>query len=120
MADAGEPLEIRAGIAAYPRERHGDHLLRPARRVVHQRRWALKRWAAKIERQRNPRIAGEVPNDRSVALGLAAEHQLPPAGGEPIIRAAAIANAVVDPESEPRKRRPQPRQRGMIVSPARD
>src|SRR5262245_11915396 len=45
---------------------------------------------------------------------------MPPPGFEPIPGAAAIANAVVDPEGKLRKCGPQPRERGMIVTVARD
>ena len=59
-------------------------------------------------------------NKRGVYLGFAAEHELAPAGLEPALRAAALADAIVDPERQPRKLTFQPYQRGTVVFPARD
>src|SRR5262245_57866897 len=62
----------------------------------------------------------EMANECDVALGFAAEHEVPPSRIKPVLSVAAIGNAAVDPERQLRVRRPQPRQREAIVSPALD
>ena len=86
---------VERGIEA---EHVGVHrALRPAGRLVQELRRSLKRQAAEVERESNPRVCGEMAHEREIGLCFAAEDQMTQSRIEQVLGAMTIRDAVVDP-----------------------
>ncbi len=121
-ADGAQPVEVRPGAAADPRQRHDDEPLRPRCGVVDERRRPLERVAAKIERQHDTvlTLTRKMPHQRRVGLAFAADDQVAQAGVEPARGRRNVGGAVVDPEDKRGKLVPQAAQDTIVVTGAFD
>ena len=93
-----QPLEIRAGGGADPRQGHGDDALGPELRAVEDAGGAELPLALEVQREDQPRLAREQLHQPQVALALAAEDEVAQICREEPPARAFAGEARVDPE----------------------
>ncbi|OJW85582.1 MAG: hypothetical protein BGO62_11910 [Thiobacillus sp. 65-1402] len=111
-----QACQVGAGAGPDPRQRHGDHIVRPARRIAQQIGRSEKILAAVIQRQHA--AIGVIAACGRFSQALAAQHRPPQAAASPACGGSDIGKTGIDPPFQSRMGTLQTFQRGPVIAPA--
>jgi (4-(4-[2-(gamma-L-glutamylamino)ethyl]phenoxymethyl)furan-2-yl)methanamine synthase len=118
--DRRKPVRVGTHGAPDARQRHRNDAAWPNLRITQQNGRPDEGVAAVVERQNDPIVRGEAADEAVVMLRLAAQDKISETGIEPTSGVRQVGHAIVNPECEIRKFRPQLPEGRVIVSLALD